>query len=38
MMAPRPDLIAVIDFYNERFGIGLTEVEKADLAAFLGAL
>jgi len=28
----------VVDFYNTRFGIGLTEREKADLIAFLGAL
>jgi cytochrome c peroxidase len=33
-----PDLNAVVDFYNQRFGIGLTEDEKADLVAFLGAL
>jgi len=33
-----PDLDAVVDFYNIRFGIGLTEAEKADLVAFLGAL
>jgi cytochrome c peroxidase len=33
-----PDLNAVVDFYNDRFGIGLTELEKADLEAFLGAL
>jgi len=28
----------VVDFYNDRFGIGLTELEKADLVAFLAAL
>ena len=28
----------VIDFYNKRFDIGLTEQEKADLIAFLNAL
>lgn len=28
----------VIEFYNTRFGIGLTEQEKADLAAFMAAL
>lgn len=33
-----PDLNAVVDFYNDRFGIGLTELEKADLVAFLAAL
>jgi cytochrome c peroxidase len=29
------DLGAVADFYNQRFGIGLTDDEKADLVAFL---
>ena len=29
------DLGAAVDFYNQRFGIGLTEDEKADLVAFL---
>ena len=33
-----PDLHAVVDFYNLRFGMGLTEAEKADLVAFLGTL
>jgi cytochrome c peroxidase len=28
----------VIEFYNVRFGMGLTEREKADLVAFLGTL
>ena len=32
------DLRAVIDFYDERFAIGFTEQEKADLLAFLGTL
>ena len=32
------DLPAVIEFYNDRFSIGLTEDEKADLVAFLAAL
>jgi hypothetical protein len=32
------DLPAVIDFYNARFGIGLTAKEKADLVAFLSSL
>ena len=32
------DLEAVIDFYDERFGIGFTEQEKADLLAFLKTL
>ena len=32
------DLQAVIDFYDERFAIGFTEQEKADLLAFLRAL
>ena len=31
-------LEAVVDFYETRFGIGLTNQEKADLAAFLRAL
>jgi hypothetical protein len=29
------DLDAAVDFYNQRFGIGLTEDEKDDLVAFL---
>jgi hypothetical protein len=32
------DLAAVVDFYNERFTVGLTDREKEDLAAFLRAL
>lgn len=32
------DLPAVIDFYNTRFVIGLTDREKADLVAFLASL
>jgi cytochrome c peroxidase len=32
------DLLAVVNFYNTRFNIGLTEPEKADLANFMGAL
>jgi cytochrome c peroxidase len=32
------DLDAVVDFYDQRFGIGLTPEEKADLAAFLRTL
>ena len=28
----------VVDFYNDRFTIGLTKADRADLAAFLGAL
>jgi hypothetical protein len=32
------DLGAVIDFYNQRFGIGFTDDEKADLVAFLRTL
>jgi cytochrome c peroxidase len=31
-------LEAVVDFYETRFGIGLTAREKADLVAFLRAL
>jgi cytochrome c peroxidase len=33
-----PDLPAVVEFYNTRFNIGLTDDEKADLVAFLAAL
>jgi cytochrome c peroxidase len=32
------DLGAVVDFYNTRFGAGITDREKADLVAFLEAL
>jgi len=32
------DLNQVVDFYEERFSIGLTAQEKSDLVAFLGAL
>ena len=32
------DLGEVVDFYDERFDIGLTERERADLIAFLSAL
>jgi cytochrome c peroxidase len=32
------DLDAVVDFYDERFAIGLTKYEKADLIAFLRSL
>jgi cytochrome c peroxidase len=32
------DLAAVVDFYDQRFGIGFTAQEKADLIAFLRAL
>jgi hypothetical protein len=32
------DLSAVVDFYQERFHIGFTDQEKADLVAFLEAL
>ena len=32
------DLDAVVDFYNERFAIGLTDDEKDDLVAFLRTL
>ena len=32
------DLSEVIDFYNQRFGIGLSTSEKADLVAFLRSL
>ena len=32
------DLSAVVDFYNGRFSIGLTDQEKSDLIAFLASL
>ena len=32
------DLWAVVDFYNTRFSIGLTQQEKSDLVAFLRSL
>jgi len=32
------DFQAVIDFYDQRFGIGFTDQEKADLIAFLRTL
>lgn len=32
------DLNAVVEFYETRFGIGLSDAEKADLVAFLKAL
>jgi cytochrome c peroxidase len=32
------DLDAAVDFYNDRFGIGFTTNEKADLVAFLRTL
>src|SRR5690606_14296280 len=33
-----PDLKGVVEFYDGRFQIGLTENEKTDLEAFLGSL
>jgi hypothetical protein len=33
-----PDLAAVVDFYNERFGAGIVGRDKEDLINFLGAL
>lgn len=33
-----PTLQAVVEFYNQRFGIGLTLQQKSDLVAFLNAL
>jgi cytochrome c peroxidase len=33
-----PDLRHVVDFYDTRFGIGLTDEEKSDLVAFLKSL
>ena len=32
------DLDAVVEFYEDRFAIGLTKQEKQDLAAFLRSL
>jgi len=32
------DLNAVVDFYNQRFNIGLSAQERADLVAFLRTL
>ena len=32
------DLPTLVDFYDARFGMGLSAGEKADLVAFLGAL
>ena len=32
------DLVAAVNFYNERFGIGLTDDEVSDLVAFLRTL
>jgi predicted enzyme related to lactoylglutathione lyase len=32
------DLNEAVDFYDTRFGIGLTSAEKADLVAFLRTL
>jgi cytochrome c peroxidase len=33
-----PTLQAVVEFYDQRFGIGLTPQQKSDLAAFLSSL
>ena len=32
------DLTELVDFYDRRFGIGLTEKERQDLANFLSVL
>jgi cytochrome c peroxidase len=32
------NLADVVDFYDERFSLSLTEQDKKDLGAFLGAL
>jgi cytochrome c peroxidase len=32
------DLVAVVDFYNDRFSIGFSKQEKSDLVAFLASL
>jgi hypothetical protein len=31
-------LLDVVNFYDQRFGIGLTEQQKTDLVAFLNSL
>jgi hypothetical protein len=36
--APLPLLGDAVEFYNQRFGIGFTEQQKADLVAFLNSL
>jgi cytochrome c peroxidase len=33
-----PDLLAVVDHYDVRFGLGLTAGQKADLVEFLKTL
>jgi cytochrome c peroxidase len=33
-----PDLLAVVNYYNSFFNLGLTDMEKADLVAFLKSL
>ena len=33
-----PEITNLIDFYNQRFNIGLTDQQKADLAVFLESL
>jgi len=33
-----PTLEVVVEFYDQRFGIGLTAQQKSDLAAFLRSL
>jgi cytochrome c peroxidase len=33
-----PDLATVVRFYDQRFDLGLTAQQQADLAAFLRAL
>ncbi|MBV9585635.1 MAG: cytochrome C, partial [Alphaproteobacteria bacterium] len=33
-----PEITNLIDFYNQRFNIGLTNQQKADLAVFLESL
>jgi hypothetical protein len=35
---PAATLVDVVEFYDQRFAIGFTEPQKADLVAFLGAL
>jgi hypothetical protein len=31
-------LLDVVEFYNQRFNLGFTDQQKADLVAFLGSL
>jgi hypothetical protein len=35
---PAPDLLAVVNHYNQQFALNLTAAEKADLVEFLKSL